>query len=95
MKAREVEHVRWRAAQDFNEDFELQITAQAMRTDARNALQNPVDPRQLSGMPGSANISSNTFLTERHNQNLAVTNLKKDSGDFAKLFDRFPESTIS
>ena len=99
MKAREVEHVRWGAVQLHNDDRDLQVTAQAMRTDARNALQKPLDLQQLSEMPGSASIEPNTFLTQRHKENLAVTKLKKDSGLFAQetaeLFKRLPDSTIS
>ena len=62
MKAREVEHVRWRAARPAVRDPELQCVEHAMRTAARRVIQTRVDLAELSGSPGSASVHPATFL---------------------------------
>ena len=62
MKAREVEHVRWRTARPAIKDPDLQCVEHAMRTAARRVIQTRVDLAELSGSPGSASVHPATFL---------------------------------
>jgi hypothetical protein len=102
MKAREVEHVRWRAAQPPVLDPELQCVVHSMRTDARKQIQTRVDLAELSiSPPGSASVDPHDFLQARHKENLQVTDLPKLGTQgaelreqYCELLKRFPQTTI-
>ena len=98
MKAREVEHVRWRAARPPARDPEVQGDLHAMFSDARQALESRVD---LAELAGSACVSPAAFLQARHKESLVVTKLKQETpegeklrGEHCELFTRFPPSTL-
>jgi len=68
LKAREVEHVRWRAAQAVAYDPVLRFVETSMRTEARANIQRRVDLAELSATPGSASVPPAVFLIARHSE---------------------------
>ena len=101
MKAREVEHVRWRSTVPELIEPDLQCVEHAMRTQARQEIETRVDLAELSGTPGSASVHPALFIKARHAENLRVTTFKLETPEgatlreqYRELFQRFPHSTV-
>ena len=79
IKAREVEHVRYRAVAVYPKDVELQAIVQGMRAAAREEVSKCDCGRnlfQLPWLPGSAFRGVHEFLSAAHQRSLWVTQLQ-------------------